>query len=225
MFYTWGGSVATSLQDMWWGVLAFLPGLIAALVVFVLGLVVAAGLGALVERIFQAVKLDSFLNNIGLSPFFERAGIRLNGARFLGQIVNWFLIVAFLLAVTGILGLTALAEFLKEVLQYIPTIIAAVLVMLASVVLANFLKRVVSASVKSAKLSAADFLGSLTWWAVIVSGLYSALQQLGVDIMLINTLITGLIAMFALAGGLAFGLGGKDYASHLINKLRDMDKK
>src|SRR3989344_2534647 len=209
MFYTWGGSVATSLQDMWWGVLAFLPGLIAALVVFVLGLVVAAGLGALVERIFQAVKLDSFLNNIGLSPFFERAGIRLNGARFLGQIVNWFLI----------------AEFLKEVLQYIPTIIAAVLVMLASVVLANFLKRVVSASVKSAKLSAADFLGSLTWWAVIVSGLYSALQQLGVDIMLINTLITGLIAMFALAGGLAFGLGGKDYASHLINKLRDMDKK
>ncbi|HEY4525850.1 MAG TPA: hypothetical protein VJL32_01990 [Candidatus Paceibacterota bacterium] len=225
MFYTWAGSVATSLQDMWWGVLAFLPGLIAALVVFVLGLVVAAGLGALVERIFQAVKLDSFLNNIGLSPFFERAGIRLNGARFLGQIVNWFLIVAFLLAVTDILGLTALAEFLKEVLQYIPTIIAAVLVMLASVVLANFLKRVVSASVKSAKLSAADFLGSLTWWAVIVSGLYSALQQLGVDIMLINTLITGLIAMFALAGGLAFGLGGKDYASHLINKLRDMDKK
>ncbi len=225
MFYNWAGSVATSLQDMWWGVLTFLPGLIAALVVFILGLIVAAGLGALVEKIFQAIKLDAFLNSIGLSPFFERAGMRLNGSRFLGQIVNWFLIIAFLLAVTDILGLTALSAFLGEVLHYIPNVVAAVLVMLASVVLANFLKNVISAAVKSARLSAAEFLGNLTWWVVVIFGLLAALIQLNVAADIIGALVYGLIAMLALAGGLAFGLGGKDYASHLINKLKDMEKR
>jgi len=225
MFYNWAGSVATSLQDMWWGVLAFLPGLIAALVVFILGLIVAAGLGALVEKIFQAIKLDAFLNSIGLSPFFERAGIRLNGSRFLGQIVNWFLIIAFLLAVTDILGLTALSAFLVEVLYYIPSVIAAVLVMLASVVLANFLKNAISAAVKSAKFSSAEFLGNLTWWVVVIFGLLAALIQLNVAADIIGALVYGLIAMLALAGGLAFGLGGKDYASHLVNKLKDMEKR
>ncbi len=225
MFYNWAGSVATSLQDMWWGVLAFLPGLIAAIIVFILGLIVAAGLGALVEKIFQAIKLDAFLNSIGLSPFFERAGLRLNGSRFLGQIVNWFLIIAFLLAVTDILGLAALSAFLVEVLHYIPSVIAAVLVMLASVVLANFLKNVISAAVKSAKLSAAEFLGNLTWWVVVIFGLLAALVQLNVAADIVVALVYGLIAMLALAGGLAFGLGGKDYASHLVNKLKDMEKR
>jgi len=182
---------------------------------------VAAGLGALVEKIFEALRLDALLAKLGLNPYFERAGLRLRGARFLGQLVNWFLIIAFLLAVTDILQLTSLSLFLQDVLFYIPNIMVAVLIMLAAVVLANFLRRVVVASVSGAKLHAAHFLGALTWWSVVVFGLLTSLYQLGIAPSIINSLVTGFIAMLALAGGLAFGLGGKEYAGHLVNRLRE----
>jgi len=223
--YTWMGSVAGSLESMWYGVIGFLPSLIVALLVLIIGLIVAAGLGALVEKIFEAIRLDSFLSKLGLAPFFERAGMRLRGARFLGQLVNWFLIITFFLAVADILRLSTLSGFLYQILLYIPNIIVAVLVMLASIVLANFLKRIVAAAVMGAKLHGAHFLGNLTWWAVVLFGIFAALLQLDVAAAIVQALVYGLVGMLALAGGLAFGLGGRDYASYLIGKLRDMERK
>lgn len=217
----WTDVIVGSLQNLWIGFANFVPNLIAAIIVLIVGLIVAAGLGALVEKIFESLRLDPFLEKLGLKPFFERAGLRLRASYFLGRLVYWFIVIAFLLAVAQTLGLYALATFLTAVVNYLPNVIAAVLIMLAALVLANFLRRIVIASVLSAKLRAAQFLGSLTWWAVVVFGLLAALQQLNIAAAIIQTLVTGFIAMLALAGGLAFGLGGKDYASHLIGRLRD----
>jgi len=204
---TWTNVVASSLQTLWYGFANFLPNLVGAIIVLVLGLIVAAGLGALVEKVLEAIHLDGFLKKIGLEPFFERANIKLRASYFFGRLVYWFVILAFLLAVSDSLGLYALSQFLQSILAYLPNIIAAVLIMLASVVLANLLRRLVAASVMSAKLHAAHFLGSLT--------------QLNIAAAIIQSIVTGFIAMLALAGGLAFGLGGRDYASHLVNKLKD----
>ena len=71
----------------------------------------------------------------------------------------------------------------------------------------------------------AKFLGSLAGWTSIVFGFLTALVQLGIAVSIINTIITGVIAMFALAGGIAFGLGGKDYAAHLLGKFREQVEK
>jgi hypothetical protein len=218
---TWTDVVASSLQNLWYGFAAFMPNLIGAIVVLIIGLIVAAGLGAIVEKIFEAIHLDGFLKKIGLGPFFERAGMQLRAAYFLSRLVYWFVMVAFLLAVSDSLGLYALSQFLTSILNYLPNVIAAVLIMLAAVVLAHVMRRLISASVLSAKLHAAHFLGSLTWWAIVVFGFLAALEQLNVAAAIIQSIITGFIAMMALAGGLAFGLGGRDYASHLVNKLKD----
>jgi len=218
---SWTDVVIGSLQGLWLGFAAFVPRLIGALVVIIVGLIVAAGLGTLVEKIFDALRLDSFLAKLGLAPYFERAGLRLRASRFLGQLVNWFIIIAFLLAASDSLGLFALSGFLKDVLAYVPNVIAAVLIMLAAVVLGSFLKKLVSASVMSAKLHAAHFLGTFTWWSIVVFGFLTALVQLNVAASIINSVITGFIAMLALAGGLAFGLGGREYATYLIGRLRD----
>lgn len=217
----WTDVIVGSLQNVWYGVINFLPSLIGALVVLIVGLIVASGLGALVEKIFQALRLDAFLAKLGLLPYFERAGLRLRGAHFLGQLVKWFLVVAFLLAASDILGLFALSSFLREVLYYIPNIVAAVLIMLVAVVVGTFLRRLVTASVLSARLHAANFLGTLTWWAIVVFGFLAALVQLNVAASVINALVYGIIGMLALAGGLAFGLGGRDYASSLVARLRE----
>ena len=220
-FESWTYPIASTLENVWYGVISFLPTLIGAFIVFLVGLIVASGLSTLVQKIFEGIKLDQFLRRLGLAPFFERAGMEMNGSLFLARLVFWFIVIVFLLAVSDTLGLFALSGFLREVLFYIPNVIIAAAIMLASFVIGNFLRRLVTASVMSARLNAGRFLGTLTYWSVIVFGFLSALVQLNVAVSIIQTLVTGFIAMLALAGGLAFGLGGRDYAAHLIEKLRE----
>jgi hypothetical protein len=93
--------------------------------------------------------------------------------------------------------------------------------MLATFIVANFLRGLVKASAMSAKIHAAKFLGSLTWWAVVIFGVLATLSQLGIAVAIINILVTGFIAMLAIAAGLAFGLGGKEHAARLLDKIGD----
>lgn len=218
---SWSTVVADSLQNLWYDVMAFLPTLIGAVFVFIIGLIVASALGTLVGKVISLFKIDELLRKLGVEKYFDRAGINLDSAKFFDRIVFWFLVIAFLLAATDILKFYALSAFLQDVLSYIPNIIIAVLILLAAIVLANVSEKIVRGSVLSARLHSAKFLGALTWYSISIFGFLAALVQLNVATTIINTVITGFIAMIALAGGIAFGIGGKDYASHLISKFRD----
>lgn len=217
-----GQVIFDSFQNIWEGFAARIPSIVGALVVFIIGLIVASGIGALVEKLFASIKLDQMLGRVGLTPHLERAGLKLRGAHFLGRLAYWFIIVVFLLAASDILKLATFSEFLNNVLEYIPNVIAAVLILLAAFMIGNFLRRVVTASVMSARLHAGRFLGAITWWSVVVFGLLAALVQLNIAREIIGSIVTGIVAMVALAGGIAFGLGGKDYANHLMSKFRDV---
>lgn len=218
---SWADVLVSSFQTLWSGFIVFLPKFIGALIVFLIGLIVANGLGALVIQIVKAIRLDKLLEKIGLKAFFERAGWNLNAGKFLGELVRWFFIIVFLLAAVDILKLYGLTSFLSSILLYIPNIIIAVLIMLAAVVIGNFLRGLIRGTVKGVKMHSAKLLSSITWWAILVFGFFAALLQLGVAVSIVNTLITGIIAAIAIGGGIAFGLGGKEYASHLIAQFRD----
>jgi len=217
---SWADILVASFQQVWTQFISFIPELLGAVVIFIVGLIVASVLGALIERVVGSLKLDKALARLGIEEYLERAGLRLNSGRFLGQIVYWFLVITFLLAASDILGFLALSSFLGRVLLYIPQVVVAILIMLVTVIVASFLRKVVKASVMSAKLHAANFLGTLTWWSILIFGLITALAQLGINVTVLYNLVTGIIAMFALAGGIAFGLGGKEYATHLIERFR-----
>lgn len=221
VFQNWTSVVVNSLQNLWAGAVNVLANTLGALIVLLIGLIVAGGLGALVERVVNLVKLDKLLASLGLNEYFERAGLSVNAGKFFGKIVYWFLVLVFLLAATDILGFYSLSSFLKDALLYIPNVVVAVLIMLASVVIANVLRKIVNAAIKGSRLAAAGFLATLTWWAVVIFGFFATLTQLGIAIPIIQALVTGFMAMLAIAGGIAFGLGGKDYAASLIGKMKD----
>jgi len=217
----WVDVVTFSLQNLWQGFVMFLPTFLGALAILFVGLVIAAGIARIVEKLVDALKLDRLLEQLGLGKVLERADVRLHSGRFVGVLVQWFFIIVTLLAVSDILGLMAFSDFLAQVLLYVPNIVIAVLIMLAGVVAAAFLSKLVRASVMAAKLHSAHFLGALTKWSILVFAFLAALSQLGVAGALVNTLIMGFVAMLAIAGGLAFGLGGKDVAAVWLEKLRD----
>lgn len=211
----------SSIFSVWAGVINFIPSLIGAIIVLIIGMIIASALKTLVEKVLDAVKLDGLLRKLEIEKYLQRANISLNSGKFFGALIYWFFVIVFILVAADILKLEGLSQFLKQVVLYAPNIILAALIMLATIVVANFLRSLVKVSVSGAKLHASKFLGTATWWATIIFGLLAALIQLGIAPALLNTIITGIVAMLAIAGGIAFGLGGKDYAAYLINKLKE----
>ena len=218
---TWGDTIVASLQNLWALTLSFLPSLIVALVVVIVGWVVAAALGRVIWQVVAAVHVDQLFERLGFRKPLERAGLKLNTGKFLGELVKWFLILVFFMAAADILGLTEVTSFLQLVLSYIPNIVVAVLILLAGAAFANFLQKLVKASADTAGLAHTGFVGSVTKWTVLIFALFAALDQLGVARTFIITLLQGFVAMLAIAGGLAFGLGGQNAARSFLDKLRD----
>ncbi len=217
---TWTEVVTASLQTLWTGFLEFLPSLLGAVIVFIIGWVIATLLGKLAGQVIRALRIDQILEKMGFKKSFDRANLKLDSGNFFGELVRWFFIIVFLMASTDILGLPEVTIFLKTVLLYIPQLIVAVFILLIAVVVANFLQKLVKASVEAAGLNSANFLGAMTKWSVLVFAMLAALLQLGIVPSLIQTLFTGFVAAVTLAIGLSFGLGGKDTAAEFLDKLK-----
>ena len=219
---SWSSAVVTSLTDLWTQFMSFLPNLIAALIVFFVGWAIAVTVGRLIEKVLNVLRINQTFENIkGLRDASARAGVKINIPRFLGEIVKWFLLVVTLLATTDILGLTEVSFFLRSVLLYIPNVVVAALILVIAVIVANFVYRSVLASVSAAGFMSGSIIATISKWAIIVFAFFAALLQLKVAETLIQTLLTALFAMIALAGGLAFGLGGKEMAAKWLKKAED----
>ena len=216
---TWGDVIVASLQQVWASVANFVPLLIGAVVVFIIGWIIAVSLGKLVEQLVRALKVDSFLSKLDMERTVEKAGWKLNSGGFLGGLVKWFLIVVFLLAAANILGLTQVSDFLRDVLLYIPNVVVAALILIIAALVSVTVERLVRGSVEAAGYRGA-LVAVVARWAIWVFAFVAALLQLGIATALLQTVVTGLVAALAIAFGLSFGLGGKDAAAAFIEKMR-----
>lgn len=219
MVNTWSSVLNQSFQELWVGVIGFVPNLVVAILIVVIGWAIGALLGKVVAQIIKSLRLDDGLRRAGVEEFLSRGGISLNSGAFLGVLVKWFVMLVFIIAALDVLSLTQVNLFLRNILEYIPQVIVAVLILLAAGIIGDVLKRIVVSSARSADVRSAGFLGSVTKWAIWIFAILVALTQLGIAPMIINTLFTGFVVALSLAFGLAFGLGGQDAASKVVEKM------
>ena len=215
--------VRVSLLTLWGNVAGFLPRLIAAIVVFLVGWLVAVLVAKLAWHIVRIIRLDRALEGVGFRRVWERSGYKLNSPLFFYELVKWFFAIVFLMAATNILGLIQVTEFLRSVVYYLPNVFVAAFVLLIGVLVARFVEGLVRGWVKAAQLASANFLGSLSKWAVLIFSFLIALDQLKVADEIVRIIVIGLVAAGALGMGLAFGLGGRAHADEMIGKMRKHD--
>jgi hypothetical protein len=218
---TWTNTFLTPFQSLWAGVVNYLPNIVLALLVVVIGWIIASALSKVVQQVIRMIKLDQGLRAAGIDEIVGRAGIKLDSGLFLGSLVKWFVIVAFFVLAFNILKLNQITTFLQEVvLNYLPNVIAAVLILLLSGVVGDFVRRTVIRSAKAAEITSAGFAGTVAKWAIWIFGILAALLQLGIASSIILTLFSGVVVALALAFGLSFGLGGQQAAANYIEKIR-----
>lgn len=221
LIQTWADVLTKSFQDLWIGIVNFIPNIVVAVIIFILGWLIGAALGRVVAQIIKSLKVDSALKATGLNDAVERAGFTLDSGAFLGALVKWFFVVVFLVASLEVLGLTQVTLFLQTVvLSYLPHVIVAVLIILVAAVIAQVVREVVMGAAKAAHVHSAGLAASLAKWAVWIFAILTALDQLQVATAFVQTLFTGVIVALSLAFGLAFGLGGQEAAARYVERIR-----
>ncbi len=212
--------VLSSFSDFWSQFTSFIPTLLLGIGLLFAGFILAWIFEVIARRIMQAVKLEAIVEKVGLKGLFEKAGLKISFTRLLSGVVYWFILIVFLAATVNVFGLTQLSDFMDQLVGYLPNVIAAVAILIIGILIGNVLYNVVKHSSESAKISSSSFLASITKWSIFTFAFIAALVQLGIAPDLLKILFTGFVVMLSIAGGLAFGLGGKDAAKEVVDKFR-----
>ena len=217
---SWSNALAGSFQNLVSGIITYVPNIVIAIILFIIGWVFGDAVGLWVTKLVRALKIDRILEKLDLHRLMEQAGYRLDTGRFLGFLVKWFIILGFLVAALNVLQLNEVGDFLREILAYIPSVIIATIILIIAAVVADVLQKVVVASARAAPVSSAELFGGITKWLIWVFAIVMVLEQLGMMGPFLQIFMTGIVATVSIALGLSFGLGGKDAAANFINKLR-----
>src|SRR3989338_4838560 len=222
MFQELAKEFGLMLSNLGSGVISFLPNLVIAIIVFIIGWVVGSVVGKAIGQVISAIKIDKLFQNAGAEEVLAKAGMRLSVGGFIGGLVKWFIVVVFLMTSFWLIGLSQVNDFLREVvISYLPQVIIAALILVLATVIADVTRKIVSGTAKVNNIRSANFLGAVSFYSIWVFALIIALYQLGIAREFMQILFTGIIAMLAIAGGLAFGLGGRDAASKAIEKMKE----
>jgi small-conductance mechanosensitive channel len=211
-----GDTVLLSLNQAFGAVARFLPNLIAGIIIILIGIILASIVKRIILELFRAIKVEDFLHKYGVPDRRD-----FSWSNLIAEVIRWFIIIIFLLPAADVWGLRQISTLLTEILLYIPNVFIAAIIVLVGLVLSRLAYDLVYASTSDLMGDSANIIAAVVRWAIIVFVTLAALTQLGVAADLIRILFTGLVAMIALAGGLAFGLGGQDTARSLLDSIRN----
>ncbi|MFA5187831.1 MAG: hypothetical protein WC460_00530 [Patescibacteria group bacterium] len=215
-----GQAIIDALVILWDKLIAYLPNLIAAIIILIVGILIAKAIEKLIQKVIEALKVDDLIRKINIVKKIEESGTKVIFSQIFAWLVKWFLYVALLIAVSSILNLGQFTDFLKSIALYLPNVIIAVLILVAGLVLGSFIEELLVKILVSTKAKVAALVAKVAKWAIVIFSVLAALIQLNVAPILIQTLFTTIAMAIALGAALAFGLGGKDAAKDWIDQIK-----
>ena len=225
MVTDWYQITIVALVNLWQGVLGFVPRLFGALIVFIVGWFIAVGIAKLVSEILTRIKFNQIFETGSWKKVLEKAEVHVKPSEFIGMIVKWVLMIVFLMASVEILGLSIFTDFLTSVVNYLGNVVVASLIFVVAVIVADILAKIMVATTESVKFEYSQLAGEIVRWSIWIFAILAILYQLGVAPPLVETLLSGIVGVFVISFGLAFGLGGRDAAADAIEGLRQKMKK
>ncbi|WP_297838603.1 mechanosensitive ion channel domain-containing protein [Pseudomonas sp.] len=212
----WTQSLVTAMTVLWTKVANFIPNLFGALILVLLGFVVAKLLDTLLSKLLAKLGLDRLMGGTGLTKLIARAGVQVPISTLVGKIIYWFVLLIFLVSAAESLGLEQVSATLTMLTQYLPKVFGAALVLLVGVLLAQLANGLVRGAAEGVGIDYAAGLGRIAQGLVIIISISVAISQLEVKTDLLNhVIVIGLITV-GLAVALAMGLGSREIAGQIL---------
>lgn len=197
---------------------AFLPRLVAALLILLIGAGVAKGVKGLIVKLLEALKVADWVKNTPVEHFFKNAefGEKMEGV--LGGIIYWILMLVVIHSTVSVLGLASLTHVLDRVLAYVPRIISSVLVLFFGLLVSGLVESLVKGSIMSIDGKSARLLGKVSSYLVLSIAILAAINELRIASEFIMVLFIGFVTMLSLGFGLAIGFGGQGVVKDMLTK-------
>ena len=213
----WGDAVFVSATEALQNFLGFLPALIGAILILVIGWFVAGLLAGLVERGLKMVGFERAASTTGISSFIQRSGSSWTASAIVAEIVKWFIRLIAIQAAASILGLDQISQIINAILLWLPNLVVAIAILVIGALIARFVGSLVRGTTGQMGFSDPELLGNIAHYAILGFAVIAAIDQLGIAETVVNTLFIGAVALVVLAGGLAFGLGGQQTAAQITS--------
>jgi small-conductance mechanosensitive channel len=203
-------AVMQSLSDGLGAILGALPTLIGALIILVIGFIIAKVLQGITTKVLDSMGFQGWMEQGGIKQFFDRSQTNQTPLSILGKLVFWLVFFIAITMAVDTLGISAISDVLAQFIAYIPQIIAAILILVLATLLANFVAGIVRGATGS------NIAGSVAQYGIIVFAAFAALTQLGIAEGLIAPTFLILLGGVSLAAAIAFGLGGQGVARQIV---------
>ena len=214
----WQELFAESFRETMHGIAVFLPRIMVMLMLFVIGLLVGWIVKVLLLRVLRTLRLDAASERLGLALALQRAGIKRSASQLVGLTAFWLIFIFFGFVGLNVLAVTAATEVVRLILQYLPHLLAALLVLLTGWLLANFLAQAALIAAVNAQFFGARFLAAAVRWGVLSLTLAMVLTQLGIAKEVVVAAFSIAFGGVVLALALAFGLGAKEHAKKFLDR-------
>ncbi|MFH0739656.1 MAG: hypothetical protein V1819_00880 [bacterium] len=221
MIQDWSTVTLGALQSFWGGIASFVPKLIGAAIIFIIGWLIAVWVGKLLTMVLKKAKFDSIFVKAKWQEAMEKADFKMEMSEFVGALIKWILIIVFLSVAVEILGMNQFAGFLGGIVDWLPNVVISVAIFIVAVIASEFLGKMMKAFVGKMNVKYVGMVGAIVKWAIWIFALLAILGQLGIAPEIIQILVTGVVALIVIAGGLAFGIGGKDMAKETLENLKE----
>ena len=216
MFTAWYDSFSVIMAQALYDVVAFLPKIIAALLIFIIGSAVAKGLRKIVVRLFETFKVSSAVQKTPIEHFFKSAEVGEKIEDALGSVFYWLVMIVVIQTAFSVLGLQSLTSLLDKIISYLPQVLSAVIVLLFGVLLAGVVESLLKGAIRSIDGQSGRLLGKIASYLVMTIAVLAAISELGIATSFITILFIGVVATLSLGVGLAMGLGGKDLVRTIL---------
>jgi len=217
----WGNLIVDPIRQMLTKIMAYLPTLLGALIILIVGWLVAKAIRRIVDWVLKTVRFDMLADKAGISETLRKGDLKISAREVLSGIVYWLIIIMVLVMAVDALGLPKASDVLASLFAYIPKVIAALLVLVVAMFLASFVSGIVRIAAGNANLPKPEILAGVCRWAIIVFAVTIALGELGIGTLLVTATFNIILGGICLALALAFGLGGKDAAARYLEQLRE----
>lgn len=211
--------VMTSLRSFMFDLGAFLPKLIGAVAILIVGWLVAKLLHFVVVRGLKGMQFHALMESAGVDDFLKKGGVRKSTVDVLGVMVYWLVVLMTLLTTFNMLGLTALSTLFHRVAEFVPSVIVATLTLTIGLYFARFVANAVTAYTRNVGMVDADLVGRLTRWAITAFVVVLAVGQFNIPDRIFESMLLMMFGGAVLALALAFGFGGQKWAADKIDKM------
>jgi hypothetical protein len=199
---------------------AWLPRILVAVFLLIVGWLLARGVQRAVVKLLRLLRLEAAAEQTGLDDFLVRGGVRFTVVTLVGQILYWGVLLIFAVAVFSVLGLTVGPEVVGRLAEYVPNVIAALIVLVFGSLGARFIRGLAETYLNNIGMRQAENIGMLVQGALLVFVAILALEQLGIAVNLLASAFLLAFGGLCLGLALAFGLGGRAWAESILERTR-----